>query len=107
MIGSRRESAGRANKPIPSGVPAARPMALVLLAALLTPATAAPQARDTGPAAAQDTSRATARASRSLPLSAARSMEFTVTEGSWISVDVSPDGKTIVFDLLGDLYTLP
>src|SRR5262249_28192048 len=26
---------------------------------------------------------------------------------TWISLDVSPDGKTIVFELLGDIYTLP
>jgi len=28
-------------------------------------------------------------------------------EGTWMNVDVSPDGKEIVFDLLGDIYTMP
>ncbi|HEX8705827.1 MAG TPA: amidohydrolase family protein, partial [Myxococcaceae bacterium] len=30
-----------------------------------------------------------------------------VTEGTWMSVDISPRGDELVFDLLGDLYTLP
>ncbi len=34
-------------------------------------------------------------------------VEFTTNEGTWMCLDVSPDGKTIVFDLLGDLYTMP
>ena len=28
-------------------------------------------------------------------------------EGTWMSLDVSPDGKEIAFDLLGDIYSLP
>ena len=34
-------------------------------------------------------------------------LEFDTDEGTWISVDVSPDGKQIAFDLLGDIYLLP
>ncbi|MDH5590093.1 MAG: amidohydrolase, partial [Gemmatimonadota bacterium] len=36
-----------------------------------------------------------------------RSLSLDLTEGTWMSVDVSPDGNTLVFDYLGDLYTLP
>ena len=43
----------------------------------------------------------------SLPLITTRKLSFTTDEASWISLDVSPDGRTIVFDILGDLYTLP
>ncbi|MEA2691130.1 MAG: hypothetical protein QOJ16_517 [Acidobacteriota bacterium] len=37
------------------------------------------------------------------------SSEVTIdtAEGTWMSLDVSPDGKEIAFDLLGDLYTIP
>src|SRR5688500_999861 len=44
---------------------------------------------------------------RALPLDGPRKAEFTATRATWMSLDVSPDGRTIVFDLLGDLYTVP
>lgn len=47
------------------------------------------------------------KATKNLPLEPGRSLQYTATEGSWTSLDLSPDGQTIVFDLLGDLYTLP
>ena len=34
-------------------------------------------------------------------------LSFETSEGTWMNVDVSPDGRRIVFDLLGDLYTMP
>src|SRR5215470_6420588 len=41
------------------------------------------------------------------PRDDARKIAFTANEGTWMSVDVSPDGGTIVFDLLGDIYRVP
>ena len=43
----------------------------------------------------------------SLPLRTTRTVSFETSEGTWMSLDVSPDGKTIVFELEGDLYTMP
>lgn len=34
-------------------------------------------------------------------------VRMAVDEGSWMNVDVAPDGRTIAFDLLGDIYTMP
>ncbi len=42
-----------------------------------------------------------------LPLIPTRALSFTTDEGTWMSLDLSPNGETIVFDLLGDLYTIP
>ncbi len=50
---------------------------------------------------------AIAQRTDSLPLEAGRRLHFTATEGTWMSLDVSPDGRTVVFELLGDLYTMP
>lgn len=36
-----------------------------------------------------------------------RPVTIDVTEGTWMNVDVSPNGQTIAFDLLGDIYTMP
>jgi Tol biopolymer transport system component/imidazolonepropionase-like amidohydrolase len=41
-----------------------------------------------------------------LPLKPEGKVSFTTDEGTWMSLDVSPDGQTIVFDLVGDLYTV-
>jgi imidazolonepropionase-like amidohydrolase/Tol biopolymer transport system component len=35
-----------------------------------------------------------------------RQVPINVSEGTWMNVDVSPDGRTIAFDLLGDIYTM-
>jgi len=36
-----------------------------------------------------------------------KEVSFTVKEGTWMNLDVSPDGKEVVFDLLGDIYSIP
>lgn len=34
-------------------------------------------------------------------------ISFTTDEGTWVSLDVAPNGLSLVFELLGDVYTLP
>ncbi|HEU4774042.1 MAG TPA: amidohydrolase family protein [Lysobacter sp.] len=36
-----------------------------------------------------------------------KTVSFSTDEGTWMDVDVSPDGRQLVFSLLGDLYRLP
>jgi len=42
-----------------------------------------------------------------LPLQPARHIDIDTDEGTWLSPDVSPDGGSIVFEMLGDLYGIP
>jgi tricorn protease-like protein len=42
-----------------------------------------------------------------LPLKPDRKIEFTTDEATWLSLTLTPDGQTIIFELLGDLYSLP
>ncbi|WP_317044590.1 amidohydrolase family protein [Mucilaginibacter auburnensis] len=41
------------------------------------------------------------------PPGISKKVTITTDEGTWMNLDVSPDGKTIVFDLLGDIYSVP
>ena len=41
------------------------------------------------------------------PPGTAQAVNIDTRSGTWMSVDVSPDGQSLVFDLLGDLYLLP
>lgn len=36
-----------------------------------------------------------------------QSVDLDLNEGTWMDVDVSPNGKTLAFSLLGDIYVMP
>ena len=44
------------------------------------------------------------KTNKNLPIKPERFYKLSTDTGSWMSLDVSPDGQTIVFDLLGDIY---
>src|SRR6187402_3012554 len=41
------------------------------------------------------------------PPGTSKKVTITTDEGTWMNLDVSKDGKSIVFDLLGDIYSMP
>jgi imidazolonepropionase-like amidohydrolase/Tol biopolymer transport system component len=41
------------------------------------------------------------------PFGPTTQVSFDTSEGTWMNLDVSPDGRRVVFDLLGDIYTMP
>ncbi|MCA6432036.1 MAG: PD40 domain-containing protein, partial [Cytophagales bacterium] len=56
---------------------------------------------------ADSTKKEKSKKKKDLPLEIARRISIKTNEGSWMSLDVSPDGKTIAFDFLGDIFTMP
>jgi Tol biopolymer transport system component/imidazolonepropionase-like amidohydrolase len=75
---------------------------LILAAAVAPRAEAAPPKGTKEPGKKTDVA-----ADINAPRSDARKEVVELKEGTWMSVDVSPDGQTILFDLLGDLFTVP
>ncbi|HVG85846.1 MAG TPA: hypothetical protein VM820_15070, partial [Vicinamibacterales bacterium] len=79
----------------------------LLLGAALLAGTMRPTAQQGSPGQPSDAEKPDTAKPESLALTTAETLEFTTDEVTWPSVDVSPDGRTLVFDVLGDLYTLP
>jgi Tol biopolymer transport system component/imidazolonepropionase-like amidohydrolase len=78
-------------------------IAAAFLASAASAAGAALQQQETAQA---DTTKQEKK-NENLPLEPGRTVTIDTDQGTWISLDVSPDGRMIVFDLLGDLYLLP
>jgi Tol biopolymer transport system component/imidazolonepropionase-like amidohydrolase len=78
---------------------------VVLLCAAFGAAVKTGNARANRPSPAQEQQKD--KAAPPPDLGPMHTIEFDTDEGTWMDVDVSPDGKTIVFNLLGDIYTLP
>lgn len=75
-----------------------------ILAAITTAVVACLLGFTTAPTVAQEAEEDSLMA---LPLKPTKTISFDTDEGTWVSLDVSPDGRSIVFDLVGDLYILP
>ncbi len=84
--------AGPLPAPTPTPTPAAKP---------------APDAATTPPATAKSDKKPPAWDVNKPRGLRTREVRMQVDEGSWMNVDVSPDGRLIAFDLLGDIYTMP
>jgi imidazolonepropionase-like amidohydrolase/Tol biopolymer transport system component len=78
---------------------------LLLVALLFSFTSAFGQNDDKGPKA--DTTKKEKEKPHKLPLKPDRKIHVKTNEGTWMSLDISPDGKTIAFDFLGDIFTMP
>lgn len=68
---------------------------------------AAMAAADSAPVLAQEDDAQPGEWDVTLARGETREIDFTTDEGTWMSLDVSPDGRWIAFDLLGHVYRVP
>lgn len=73
----------------------------------ITLSLAAPRAQSTSAKAPADAQGDSKKWDVTADLGPTEKLAFDTSEGTWMNVDVSPDGRQIVFDLLGDIYTMP
>jgi imidazolonepropionase-like amidohydrolase/Tol biopolymer transport system component len=84
-----------------------KPWRLCAVATLLSLAAAASWAQPAPDAPAEGAAGKKPTWNVNQPPGTPQTVTLDTRTGTWMSVDVSPDGRTLVFDLLGDLYTLP
>ena len=65
------------------------------------------QGRQPAPQAKPDEKKPEEKKKHDLPLKAERTIAFDTDEVTWLSLDVTPDGQAILFELAGDLYRVP
>jgi imidazolonepropionase-like amidohydrolase/Tol biopolymer transport system component len=75
-------------------------LGLILLSALAGPAAAKPEEK-------KEEGKKEEKWDVNHPPGPSSEAVIDVQEGTWLSLDVSPDGKQVAFDLLGDIYTVP
>ncbi|MGE0770303.1 MAG: amidohydrolase family protein [Cyclobacteriaceae bacterium] len=79
----------------------------IWLVSLFVVVAAMATAQDDGKPKADTTKKEKKKEKKDLPLEVDRKIPIKTNEGTWMSLDVSPDGKTIAFDFLGDIFTMP
>src|SRR5260221_8628569 len=80
---------------------------IVAVAAVLAATLAVPRAQSTSAKPTVDPQADSKKWDVNADLGPAQKVAFDTSEGTWMNLDVSPDGRQVVFDLLGDVYTMP
>ncbi len=82
-------------------------MAATLTAALLNLPAWSSQSTDTAPTPDKTAPEKSDKWDVNNPPGEQQSIVIDTDETTWSNVDVSPDGQTVIFDMLGDIYTMP